>query len=112
MFEPDWERHCAEPAVEAVRRATGRDLWAELGGCPRTWKEAAALYRRCGGCSLSDVVTAALGPPVAPKQARRGDVCIMGNALGICRGDLVEYPNATFPLSQAEKAWRVDRRPK
>lgn len=106
--DPDWRtRHCAEPVVDAIVAATGRDIWAELGGCPRTWREAAALYRRVGVRSLACVVTSVLGPPVDRKRARRGDIVMVRGALGICRGDLVECFGATVPIAQAERAWRL-----
>jgi hypothetical protein len=105
MFEPSWECHCAEPAVEAASRASGRDIWAELGGCPRSWREAAALYRRLEVRCLADAVTKVLGAPVDPKLARRGDVVMRGWSLGICRGDLAEFPNLMLPMRQVERAW-------
>lgn len=113
MFEPDWARHCADVAVERVKEATGRDIWAELGGCPRSWREASALYRRFGVRSLQELVAkAVLGPPVAVGLARRGDICAWRGSLGICRGDLVEFADVTIALRLAERAWRVDGRPR
>src|SRR5206468_4512404 len=82
--DPDWRTgHCAEPAVERLKQATGRDLWAELGGVPRSPRAAAAFYRRLGVTCLADAVTAILGDPVDPKLAMRGDVALVDDALGI-----------------------------
>lgn len=104
---PDWRtRHCAEPAIEVASKRTGRDIWAELGGCPRSWKEAAELYRRMGVRTLEEAVTKVLGPPLAsPKLACRGDIIMVRGALGICRGELVECMGATVPLREASVAW-------
>lgn len=105
--DPDWTGHCAEPAVEAVRKATGRDVWAELGGCPRSWREAADLYRRHEVTSLSEFVTLVLGPPVDPKQAMRGDIAMVDGALGIVRGELVECMDRMQPIARASRCWHI-----
>ena len=107
MFEPAWDRHCAEFVIAHIQIATGRDIWNELGGCPRSWREAADLYNRMGVRSLKEAVSKVLGRPVDVRLARRGDICLRGWSLGICRGDLVEYPNIILPLAQAETAWRL-----
>jgi len=113
---PDWRtKHCAEPAIAAAAAARGlnaEDLWATLGGCPRSWREAAALYRRLGVRSLAEAVSAVLGPPFAsPRLARRGDVVMAQGALGLCRGGLAEFlgrEGATMlPMRAAEIAWPV-----
>ncbi len=82
-------------------------MWAELGGCPRSWAQAAVLYRRIGVRTLADAVTKVLGPPVDPKQAMRGDVVMVDGALGICRGELVECLDRMQPIARAQCAWRV-----
>lgn len=106
--DPDWRtRHCAEPAVEAASAALERDIWAELGGCPRSWREAAALYRRLGVRSLAEAVTEVLGPPIPSRQAMRGDVVMVRGALGVCRGELAECMGATVSMREAEHAWPV-----
>lgn len=109
-MDPDWSFHCAEPAVERASEALARDVWADLGGCPRGWKEAAALYRRIGATCLADCVTYVLGQPVDPKMAVRGDICMVDGALGICRGEWVECIDRMQPLGRATQAWRVDGR--
>lgn len=110
--DPDWRgTHCAEPAVAAADAASGRDIWDELGGCPRSWREAAALYRRLGVRSLAEAVTRVLGPPIPRRLARRGDVVMVKGALGICRGDLAVCMGATVKMREAELAWRAAGRP-
>jgi hypothetical protein len=99
--DPSWERHCAEPAVEAA----GID-WVQLGGCPRSWREAAELYRRLGVRCLADAVTVVLGPPIPVKQAMRGDIVMVDGALGICRGEWAEFLDHMQPMKRATQAWR------
>ena len=106
--DPDWRtRHCAEPVVEHIRKKTGRDLWAELGGCPRSWREAGAVYRRAGVRSLAGLVTKLLGDPVDRRLARRGDIAMVRGALGICRGEIIECCGAVLSLKEAERVWHI-----
>jgi hypothetical protein len=109
LSDPDWTQHCTEPAVARLREVTGRDLWAEIGGCPRSWREAATVYRRLGVTNLSDAVTAVLGPPVDPKRATRGDIAMIDGALGIIRGEVVECIGGVWPIERATKAWHVTK---
>jgi hypothetical protein len=106
--DPDWATvHCTEPAAELVLKATGRDIWAELGGCPHSWREAAEIYRRLGVTNLKDAVSAILGPPVDLGHARRGDIAMVDGALGIVRGELVECLDRMQPIGRAACAWRI-----
>lgn len=108
MPDPDWRtRHCAEPVADRIRQATGRDIWAELGGCPRSWREAADLYRRHGCASLVEIVSKALGPSVDRKQARRGDIAMVRGSLGIVRGEVIECMGAIVSLKEASTIWPV-----
>lgn len=90
--------------------AQGRDIWAELGGCPRSWREAKELYERLGVRTLPDAVTKVLGEPIPRKRAMRGDVVMVRGALGICRGHLAECMGATVSMKEVEKAWSVKGR--
>lgn len=107
MRDPDWDWHCAEFAAAHVKAVTGRDIWAEVGGCPRSPKEAAALYRRLHTRTLKRTVSKLLGKSVDPKLAMRGDIVMVDNALGICRGELVEFVDRMQPIGRAERAWRL-----
>lgn len=108
MSDPDWRsRHCAEPAADTILAAAGRDVWAELGGCPRSWREAAALYRRHGCRSLAELVTKVLGPAIPRRRARRGDIAMVRGGLGIVRGEVIECMGATVPLGEASAIWSV-----
>lgn len=107
VSDPDWRtRHCAEPVAELIREETGRDIWAELGGCPRSWREAADLYRRHGCASLAEIVAKALGEPVDRKLARRGDIAMVRGSLGIVRGEVIECMGATVSLKEGSLFWR------
>ena len=108
---PEWNYHCAAFAAEHVRAATGRDIWAELGseGPPGSWRDAASLYRRQNVRSLAELVSRVLGEPVDRKLAMRGDIVMADGALGICRGELVEFLDRMLPLSRACCAWRVTK---
>lgn len=108
MADPDWRtRHCAEAVVEAIASATGRDVWKELGGCPRSWRDGAEIYRLTGCRSLRGVVTKVLGEPITAKQASRGDIAMVRGSLGIVRGEVIECMGATVPLGEASAIWRV-----
>lgn len=82
-------------------------MWRELGGCPRSPAEAAALYRRLKVRSLKGVMTKVLGKPVDPKLAMRGDIALVDNALGIVRGELVECFNGMVPIHRASCCWHI-----
>jgi hypothetical protein len=113
MVDPDWELHCVDFASAHLKSATGRDVWGELGVSPRSWRDAADMYRRLGVTSLRDAVTAVLGPPVDPKLAHRGDLALVESAagvwwaLGIVRGDVIECCDRMLSISRAVCAWRV-----
>lgn len=111
--DPDWRtRHCAEPAAEAIYQVSGRDVWAELGGCPRSWRDAAALYRRLGARTLADVVTKVLGPPIDRRQARRGDVVMVQGSLGVCAGEVAVCIGGTVRMTEVERAWSARGSPR
>jgi hypothetical protein len=102
ISDPDWRtRHCAEPAADRIRDATGRDVWRELGGVPRSPKEAAAIFRRLKVRSLKGAVTKLLGKPIDPKLAMRGDIAMVDNALGIVRGEWIECVDRMQPIGRA-----------
>jgi hypothetical protein len=104
---PEWNQHCSDLAARNIKAIAHRDVWAELGGCPRSWEDAAALYRRLGVRTLYGAVTAVLGPSIDPKQAMRGDIVMVDNALGICRGERAEFLDGMHPMGRATAAWRV-----
>lgn len=97
----DWSAHCGDLAAQAVRP---KHL-ERLGPMPRSWREAAALYRRLGVRNLAGAVTVVLGPPIPRRRAMRGDVVMVRGSLGICRGEVVECVGATVRIGEVEAAW-------
>lgn len=110
---PDWDRHCAEFAAAHVKAETGRDIWAEVGGVPRSPREAAGLYRKLRARTLRGIMGKLFGKPVKPAHAMRGDVALVMSgsvaALGIVRGDLIECMDRTLPINRAVACWKVSR---
>ncbi|TZG26511.1 DUF6950 family protein [Sphingomonas montanisoli] len=107
---PDWPDHCADRAAGHVLAASGVDVWAILDAPPpRSWRDAAALYRRHGVRSLSELVSRALGPSLSPLLARRGDIVRRGWALGICAGEVATFFGGNaVSMAEVEEAWRID----
>lgn len=87
-------------------------MWGELGGCPRSWREAAALYRRLGVRTLAGAVTKVLGAPIDRKLANRGDIVMVRGGLGVCAGELAVCMGATVLMKEVELAWRAAGRPR
>lgn len=105
-FEPEWCWHCVDKASEHYRSVTGESLWMKAGvAAPRSPRQAADVFRKLGVRNLKDAFTQVLGEPVNPKLAMRGDLVMVNNALGICRGEWVECADAMQPLRLAECAW-------
>lgn len=102
-MEPDWSFHCAEFAGNQL----DQDIWDKVGGCPRSWGEAADLFRRLEVRSLREAVTKVLGrPEISPAFAMRGDIVMAQNALGVCRGEVAVFMDRTLPMRQVVCAWR------
>lgn len=100
--DPDWTFHCAEFADARA----GTQLEAALGGWPRSWTEAGTLYRRFGVRTLGDLVSKLL-EEIPPLQAKRGDVVMIDDALGVCRGEWAEFMDRMQPMRKAQRAWRA-----
>jgi hypothetical protein len=105
--DPDWDWHCAELAAAHVKEKTGRDVWKEVGGCPRNAKQAAAVMRKLKARTLRSAVTKLFGRPVKPMLAMRGDLVMSNNALGVCRGEVAEFVDGLVHMAKAECAWRL-----
>lgn len=107
--DPDWDYHCTDHAVDHIRRTTGRDIWLELGGAPRSAREAAGILKKLRVRTLKNAVAKVLGKPVPVARAMRGDIVMVDNALGICRGDLIECLDRMQPIGRGECAWRLNK---
>lgn len=102
---------CCQFAAGAIEAITGDNParhWAyanELG--------AARIIHEAG--SLEAVVTEALGDPVHPSQAGRGDVVIAeldrGDTVGVCLGNVCAFAAEVglliLPRTVARSAWKV-----
>lgn len=123
-MEVSWEQHCADLAVAHVKETTGRDIWKEVGGAPRSAKEAADLYRKLKVRTLRTLVTKLLGKPIKPALAMREDIALVMSApgkadaerhrehgqiaaLGIVRGDLIECADRVLPIDRAVCCWKI-----
>lgn len=100
---------CGRFAAACIDAITGSEWRQEIAHADR--REAAAFLKREGG--LAAAVTRRLGEPVDNRNARRGDVCLLGvRALGVCVGESVLAFSAkglhAVPLSRVRKHWRVD----
>lgn len=102
---------CCQFAAGAVESITGENPADRWHYADET--EALQLLELHGG--VEGLVTIALGEPVHPSRAHRGDVVTgdfpSGTAAGICLGNECVFPSALglvfWPRSVAVKAWRV-----
>jgi hypothetical protein len=116
-----WGAHdCAQVAARWVRELTGVDVSSRFGHYA-TESEAMQIVTTAGG--LAALATSALGEPVSPTFARRGDIVLISRpaallgddwegSLGICEGAraaCVRDPGIAFLplLKTCTLAWRV-----
>ena len=106
------ERDCALWAAAAVEAQTGQDFAAPFRGRYRTGAGASRALRLYGAGDLPATMTAALGEPVHPSMAGRGDIVMLDGAAGVCVGAhslfLVEGEGMTrIPTLRCDLAWKV-----
>lgn len=107
-MDPDWSDHCGDLWRAHVLAATGNDICDIVGPSPRRPAEWGAMMRRLGVRSMSGVITAVHGAPVARRQAMRGDIVRRGWAVGICRGEFAEfYRGEMEAMQEIKEAWRL-----
>lgn len=105
----EWD--CCLMAADWVLEATGVDHARGLRGAYADERGAAAVLGRRGG--VPAIATGALGEPIAPAFAQRGDVVMMltqrGPALGVCIGAEAIFPGARGAVRSGswQSAWRV-----
>jgi hypothetical protein len=103
---------CASFAAAVVKAQTGRDFYTPFRGKYRSAAGAARALRLYGAGDLPGTLTAALGEPVHPAFAGRGDVVMneQGNA-GLCLGAqsmfIGEGGAAHLPTLSCTMAWKV-----
>lgn len=110
-----WGAHdCCRFAARVVEAITGEDPARFHAGLGADAKEAQQLVHAGGG--LQALVTAALGEPIEPARAWRGDVMLVDcighrQTVGICMGARVACQGADgvvyLPRHRAVAAWRV-----
>jgi len=105
---PDWVDHCGDIWRAHVMETVGRDICDLVGQSPRSVGDWAAMIRRTGGRSMSDVISFVHGEPISPLRARRGDIVRCGWAIGVCQGeDASFYGGDVIPMRHVEEAWSV-----
>lgn len=111
-----WGMHdCALWAADVVEAMTGRDPAESYRGRYTTPRSAIKTLRDHGFADLGEAITDALGEPIEPKLAQRGDVVLVagpaGEAAGICIGSISATPSRQglffAPMAAWVKAWRV-----
>jgi len=102
---------CALFAAGAVLAQTGRDFGEPFRGRYKSAAGASRALRLYGAGTLAATLTAALGEPVHPAFAQRGDIVMMDGNAGVCVGaqslfvgDAGLEPRATL---HCQEAWRV-----
>ena len=106
---------CALFAADAALAMTGHDFAAPFRGRYKTGLGAMKALRSNGAEDLAAYLTQALGAPIAPALARRGDVVLFeaegGPALGVVIGGQAAAAGRDgitwVPASRWQQAWRV-----
>lgn len=109
------ENDCALFAADCVLAMTGEDFAAAFRGRYTTAAGSIKALKRFGAGSLESTATAALGEPISPKLAQRGDVvlfdAVTGPALAVCLGGNAAAAGPEgitwVPMDLWTKAWRV-----
>ena len=104
-------RYCVLWAADAVLAMTGHDPAAHVRGL--AVDDAYRAIREAGHKSVEAAVIAALGEPVHPSRARRGDVVLKedGLAVGICCGEFTAFLSdpgvAYLPTLEQRAAFQI-----
>ena len=125
MRLPDWEanlhayldsvagapfaygRHdCALFVAGAVNAMTGHDFGAPFRGRYRSAAGAVRALRLYGAGDLPATLTAALGEPVHPSRAGRGDIVTDGENVGVCMGGVARFVTDIGMTDLPRSAWR------
>jgi hypothetical protein len=80
------EADCARFVAEAVQAQTEADFYAPFRGRYKTAAASIKALRTIGAGDLAATITAALGEPMHPAFAGRGDVVMLDGNAGICMG--------------------------
>ena len=105
---------CCAFSAAAVRAVTGADLYAPWRGLYTSRAGAHRLQKRAGG--LAHLVSSALGDPILPAQAWRGDLVLIDNipcevpdrmGLGVCLGIVAATTGPEGLRFAAMPRWRL-----
>ena len=102
---------CALFVANAVNAMTGHDFGAPFRGRYRSAAGAVRALRLYGAGNLPKTLTAALGFPVHPSRAGRGDIVTDGQNVGVCMGGVAKFVSdigmTDLPRSAWQQAWVV-----
>ena len=105
------EADCARFIAEAVAVQTGQDFYAPFRGKYKTLAASVRALRTIGAGDLSKTITAALGEPMHPAFAGRGDVVMMDGNAGLCMGAVAWFVGEggleKRATADAQIAWKV-----
>lgn len=106
---PGWDRTCADEAAALIAELTGVDVFAAFGlFSPSSLSEAKALLRAKGVRSVREMMNATFGKPISYRQAKRGDVALLGSAFGVVIGsEAVFFGGHAVPLKHIPEIWAV-----
>jgi len=100
---------CCIFAADCVQDITGKDLMAEMRGKYTSELGAAKLIKKVGG--LPAYLTKTLGHEIRFEQAKRGDVVMFGDVVGVCVGAQFVAPMKAglyfCPMANVSSAWGV-----
>jgi hypothetical protein len=104
---------CALHAANAVLAMTGDDFGAPFRGRYKSAAGAVRALRDFGAGDLPKTLTAALGEPVHPAFAGRGDIVMANGSAGVCMGDFAWFvgenaagePGADGLIKHARSLW-------
>ncbi len=104
-------RDCALLAADVVLALTGTDFGAPFRGRYRSAAGSVRALRLYGAGDLPATLTAALGAPVHPAFAGRGDIVMLGGNAGVCTGGQSLFVGDAGLEARAtadcQMAWRV-----
>lgn len=108
----EWGVHdCCLFVADVVLAMTGEDLGAPFRGRYASARGAARALRAFGQGTIIRTMNAALGAPIAPALAQRGDVVLAGGIAGICIGRTAVFVGegglTTAERRHWTKAWGV-----
>jgi hypothetical protein len=102
---------CALFVAGAVNAMTGHDFGAPFRGRYKSAAGAVRALRLYGAGNLPSTLSAALGFPVHPSRAGRGDIVTDGVSAGVCMGGVAKFVSdigmTDLPRSAWQQVWVV-----